>query len=158
MSAPGGVRLTTLGFVRRSDETLMLRRPASAGLVKGRWNGLGGKLEPGESPEDCLRREVAEEAGLEVVKAELKGVITFPSDGPGPDVYTFVYLITEFAGAPRSSPEGDLFWVKTARLPELALWEGDRDFLPWLDATGHFSAKFRYVGGRYLGHEVDHYG
>jgi 8-oxo-dGTP diphosphatase len=121
------------------------------------WNGLGGKVEPGESPEQCMRREVAEEAGLRVLTAELKGVITFPADAGQPDVYTFVFVVTDFEGEPRPSREGDLFWVPTDAVSELRLWEGDRHFLPWLDLPGHFSARFVYEAGRYVRHEVVHY-
>ena len=150
-------RLTTLAYLRRGDETLMLRRGPRHDPGRGKWNGLGGKVEPGESPEQCMRREVAEESGLTVLAAELKGVITFPADGDQPDVYTFVYVVTSFEGRPRNSSEGELFWVRSDRLAELHLWEGDRHFLPWLDRPGHFSARFVYQAGRYVGHEVSHY-
>ncbi|HRP48048.1 MAG TPA: 8-oxo-dGTP diphosphatase [Trueperaceae bacterium] len=150
-------RLTTLAYVRRGDETLMLRRGPLHDPRKGMWNGLGGKFEAGESPEECLRREVAEEAGIEVLAADLKGVITFPDFDGDTDVYVFVFVVTSFRGQPRSSKEGDLFWVKTDRMQELQLWEGDRHFLPWLSAAGYFSARFSYLDGRYVGHEVVHY-
>ncbi len=151
-------RLTTLVYVRRGAETLMLRRSREHDPLRGKWNGLGGKLEPGESPEECMRREVMEEAGLEVLDAEFKGVITFPGFEGETDVFTFVFVATSFSGQPRSSAEGDLFWVRTDRLADLELWEGDCHFLPWLVKPGYFSAKFVYQDGRYLGHEVVHYG
>jgi 8-oxo-dGTP diphosphatase len=152
--------LTTLAYVRRGDRTLMLERAprGERDVHTGRWNGLGGKFLAGESPEACLRREVREEAGLEVEAATWKGCITFPSFDHGTDVYTFVYLVTRFAGEPLASgPEGRLHWVETRRLAELPLWEGDRVFLPWLDLPGVFSATFRYVAGRFDGFEVEHY-
>lgn len=156
MSRPGP-RLTTLAYVRNGADTLMLRRGPRHDPTQGKWNGLGGKLDASESPEQCMRREVAEEAGLRVVAAQLKGIITFPSSGDEPDVYTFVYLVTRYEGEPRSSAEGDLFWVRTDALAELQLWEGDRQFLPWLDRPGWFSARFVYSEGRFVGHEVVHY-
>lgn len=152
--------LTTLAYVRRGDRTLMLERaPRGAhDLHGGRWNGLGGKFLAGESPEACLRREVREEAGIEVEAASLKGCITFPAFDRGTDVYTFVYVVTRFGGEPlEAGPEGKLHWVETRRLTDLPLWEGDRVFLPWLERPGVFSAEFRYVEGRFDGYTVEHY-
>lgn len=153
------LKLTTLAYVRRGGETLMLERAARANDVHvGRWNGLGGKFLPGESPEACLRREVREEAGIEVERATLKGVLTFPAFDGTSDVYSFVYVVDAFRGTPLlEGPEGRLHWVDTARLSELPLWEGDHVFLPWLDRAGTFSAVLRYVNGRFHGYDVTHY-
>jgi 8-oxo-dGTP diphosphatase len=149
-----GVKLGTLAYVRRGDETLMLRRPDAGHPQAGKHNGLGGKLEPGESPEECLRREVLEEAGLVVLESEYKGLITFPDFDGRDDWYVWVYLVTRFSGEPRPGPEGDLVWVETASVKDLPLWEGDRHFLPWLDEPGTFSAVFRYEQGRFVSYEV----
>lgn len=155
----GGTRLTTLAYVRRGERTLMLERAPRPGDVhNGRWNGLGGKFLPGESPEACLRREVREEAGIEVRSARLRGVLTFPSFDGRHDVYSFVFVVDAFAGEPPAEgPEGRLHWVETERLTSLPLWEGDAVFLPWLDAPGTFSAVLRYQAGRFVGFEVTHY-
>ncbi len=150
-------RWTTLAYLRRGGETLMLRRAPAHALHGGKWNGLGGKLEPGETPEECMRREVLEESGLAVEEAVYKGLITFPGFDGEHDVYTFVYVVTRFGGELRPSAEGDLYWVPTSELPGLPLWEGDRHFLPWLDEPGVFSAKFVYESGRYVRHEVVRY-
>ena len=157
--APHRFILTTLAYVRRGRYTLMLERTARPGdLHADRWNGLGGKFLPGERPETCLRREVREEAGIEVEAAELKGCITFPAFDGRSDVYSFVYLVTGFRGEPApEGPEGRLHWIATERLSELPLWEGDRTFLPWLDQPGFFSAELRYERGRFMGFDVDRY-
>jgi len=154
------LKLATLAYVRRGEETLMLRRGGDkAALHAGRWNGLGGKFEPGESPEACMRREVLEESGLTVLAAQLKGFITFPRFEAGSvDWYVWVYVVTRFSGTVTPSVEGDLFWIPTAELAQLPLWEGDRHFLPWLDQPGVFSAVFEYEGGAYRRHEVEFYG
>jgi len=153
-----GIKLCTLGYVRDGDYTLMLRRGADHAEQAGKYNGLGGKFEPGESPEQCLAREVLEESGLVVHEATLKGFITFPAFDARDDWYVFVYVITAFSGTPTASREGELQWVPTAELARLPLWEGDRHFLPWLDQPGFFSAEFRYQGGRYRDHDVVFYG
>ncbi|HZJ10757.1 MAG TPA: 8-oxo-dGTP diphosphatase [Trueperaceae bacterium] len=153
-----GLKLCTLAYVRDGDKTLMLRRPADGAHPQaGKYNGLGGKFEAGESPETCLAREVLEESGLTVEEARLKGFITFPDFDGDDDWYVFVYLVTAFSGTLAPSDEGELHWIETAAVPALPLWEGDRYFLPWLDRPGLFSAVFRYLGGRYAGHEVVFY-
>jgi 8-oxo-dGTP diphosphatase len=153
------VRLATLVYVREGGRTLMLhrnKRPSDTHF--GKWNGLGGKFEPGESPEACMRREVREESGLEVEDALLKGFITFPAFEGGHDWYTFVYLVTKTRGTVAADPpEGTLAWVPSTELLSLNLWEGDRIFLPWLDQGRFFSAVFRYQGGRLGSHDVVFY-
>lgn len=154
-----GLRLATLVYVRDGERTLMLhrnKRPDDQHL--GKWNGLGGKLEPGESPEEGMRREVLEESGLTVETAELKGILTFPDFDGSHDWYAFVYLVTRTSGALGPDPaEGELAWVPTSELASLTLWEGDRIFLPWLDRPGWFSGVFVYRGGRLAEHRVTHY-
>ena len=156
---PAGLRLATLVYVRDGDLTLMLHRNARPDDTHyGKWNGLGGKFEPGESPEQCMRREVFEESGLTVEEAELKGVLTFPDFDGEHDWYAFVYLVTRTSGELGPDPaEGSLRWVPTAELLDLTLWEGDRVFLPWLDRPGVFSAVFRYHAGRLVDHEASFY-
>ena len=149
-------QLATLVYVRDGQKTLMLHRNARPNDTHyGKYNGLGGKFEPGESPEDCMRREVLEESGLQVEEAHLKGVLTFPAFANGVDWIAFVYVVSRFSGELCAHPpEGELCWVPTAELPQLPLWEGDRIFLPWLDQPGFFSATFRYQEGRLLNHQV----
>ncbi len=152
-----GLKLCTLAYVRDGDRTLMLRRGPDHREQAGKYNGLGGKFEPGETPEQCLAREVEEESGLLVEEAKLKGFITFPAFDGTDDWYVFVFLVTRFSGALTESAEGSLHWVPTAEVSALPLWEGDRHFLPWLDQPGVFSAEFRYQDGSYVGHDVRFY-
>lgn len=126
-------------------------------IHEGKWNGLGGKLEPGETPEECARREILEESGLEVGRLSLKGFLSFPEFAHGEDWYAFVFVGEEPRGALIDSPEGELAWVETSILTDLPLWEGDRYFLPWLDRPGFFSAKFAYRKGALVEHSVVFY-
>lgn len=154
-----GLKLATLAYVRRDGRTLMLYRDRAGDLHRGRYNGLGGKFEPGESPEACLAREVHEESGLAVEEAVLKGLLTFPLFDGTDDWYAFVYLVTRFSGEPvAASPEGTLRWVADEQLLELPLWPGDRVFLPWLERPTLFSATFRYRRGRFQGYDAVFYG
>lgn len=133
----------------------MLHRNKKHGDVHlGKWNGLGGKLDPGESPEECVVREIREEAGLTLLDAKLRGVLTFPAFKAGEDWLVFVYTATRFEGELGACAEGDLEWIPDERLGELPLWEGDRIFLPWLEQERFFSAKFVYRDGRLVSHAV----
>lgn len=123
-------------------------------IHQGKWNGLGGKIEPGETPEDCVIREVQEESGL-IIKPILKGLLTFPEFfDNGEDDYTFVFTATDFHGTLIDSNEGNLEWIDNDKLLDLPLWEGDKIFLPWLESDGFFSGKFSYKKGKLLKHSV----
>lgn len=145
----------TLCYVRSNGKTLMMHRNKKEGDVhKGKWNGLGGKLDPGESPEECVVREIREESGLTLLDPRLRGVLTFPAFKPGEDWLVFVYTATRFEGELGKCAEGDLEWIPDERVKELPLWEGDRIFLPWLEEDRFFSGKFVYREGRLASHDV----
>ncbi|HNT23852.1 MAG TPA: 8-oxo-dGTP diphosphatase [Anaerolineales bacterium] len=148
------MKLATLCYVRRAGQTLMVHRIKKANdMHMGKWNGMGGKLEPGETPEECAMREVFEETGLVVRNPLFKGMITFPAFSKEEDWYTFVFVMTEFEGQLIDSPEGTLAWIDNEHLLELNLWEGDRVFIPWLDQPGFFSAKFVYEDYEFVSHD-----
>ena len=153
------MKLATLCYLRRDGHTLMVHRIKKTNdMHQGKWNGLGGKLEPGETPEECAVREIYEESGLIVHNPQLKGLITFPAFDDLEDWYVFVYLVTDFAGELIDSPEGTLQWIDNSELKNLPLWDGDPIFIAWLDQPGIFSAKFSYHQGRLVSHEVVFYG
>lgn len=152
------MKLATLCYLRNNDHTLMIHRTKKENDIhEGKWNGLGGKLEPGETPEECARREILEESGLQARELILKGVLTFPEFARGEDWYAFVFVVPAFEGELIDSPEGDLKWVPDGELLDLNLWEGDRVFLPWLDQPKFFSGKFIYENGEFIRHEVKFY-
>ncbi len=153
------MKLATLCYLRRGDQTLMVHRIKKANdMHQGKWNGLGGKLDPGEMPEECAVREIYEESGLQARNPQLKGILTFPAFDDFEDWYVFVYVVTDFEGGLIDSPEGTLKWVNNAELTSLQLWDGDAIFLTWLDRPGIFSAKFSYNQGRLVSHKVVFYG
>lgn len=123
-------------------------------MHQGKWNGLGGKLEAGETPEECVTREVLEESGLTVREPALKGFLTFPGFANDEDWYAFVFVAREFEGELTDSQEGFLDWIDDSELPNLNLWEGDHIFLPWLEKPGFFSGKFVYQNGELVDHHV----
>ena len=147
--------LATLGYVLSPDRRhcLMVHRNARPGdLHLGKYNGLGGKLEPDEDVLAGLRREIHEEAGLRVEAARLRGTISWPGFGKqGEDWLGFLFVVDRFSGeAPPRNAEGDLHWVPLESLGELPLWEGDRQFLPLVfdDDPRPFHGVMPYQQGR----------
>ena len=127
--------VATLGYVMSPDRARVLlvhrnRRPDDPHF--GKYNGLGGKLDPGEDVVACLRREVREESGLECDELVLRGTISWPGFGKGgEDWFGFVFRIDRYRGEPwAENGDGPLVWVPVERVLELPLWEGDRYFLP----------------------------
>ena len=154
------MKLATLCYVidKKKDAVLMIHRVKKTNdYHRGKWNGLGGKFEFGESPEDCASREIKEESGLIVKNLELKGFITFPLFDGVEDWYVFLFTSDEFTGELIDSAEGNLEWVPIDELSKINLWDGDKLFIPWLFEDKFFSAKFVYKKGCYINHEVNFY-
>lgn len=149
------MKLATLCYVMDGNKTLMLyRNKKENDYHEGKWNGLGGKLDPGETPEECAIREVKEESGLSVRNPILKGLITFPLFDGKDDWYVWTFVFKEFEGNLIESPEGHLEWIPNDKLIDLNLWDGDKIFIPWLFKDNCFSAKFTYANGKYVSHNV----
>jgi 8-oxo-dGTP diphosphatase len=154
------MKLATLCYVidKSQNKTLMIHRVKKENdYHAGKWNGLGGKLELGESPEDCVIREIKEEAGLTIKNPRMHGFITFPNFDERDDWYVFIFTAKDFKGNLIDSPEGDLKWVPNNELASLNLWDGDKIFLKWLFQESFFSAKFIYDKGEYKNHTVTFY-
>ena len=137
----------------------MLHRAKQVGKIyDNKWNGLGGKMEAGETPEECVVREVREESGLKIRDPKLKGVLTFPAFDGVDDWLVFVYVADKFSGKPfKRSKEGALSWIPTKDISKLNLWEGDRHFLKVLGGKHFFSGKFIYRKGQFISHHMKLY-
>lgn len=127
--------VATLGYVLSPDgkRVLMIHRNAREDDHHlGKYNGLGGKMEPGEDIAACMRREIREEAGIECQEMRLRGTLNWPGFGKhGEDWLGFIFVVTRFEGVPlESNHEGTLEWVALEHLHDLPMWEGDRHFLP----------------------------
>lgn len=146
--------LATLCYVKHNGCTLMVHRNKKANDIhEGKWNGLGGKFEAGESPEECVIREVREESGLAIRDPKLCGLLMFPKF-KGNDWYVFVFTARAFTGDLIDSPEGRLEWIADQDVPALNLWESDHIFMPWIARGDFFSAKFDYTGERLTKYNV----
>ena len=144
------MRNTTLCYLERGRETLLLHRVKKAvDENKDKWIGVGGKFEEGESPDDCLLREVREETGLTLLRWRCRGLVTFVSDEWGTE-YMHLFTADLWDGTLRTDcAEGELAWLDRDALLEMPIWEGDRIFLRLLrEARPFFSLKLRYEGER----------
>ncbi len=152
------MKLATLLYVQKDNKTLMLyRNKKENDYHEGKWNGLGGKFELGESPEECAIRELKEESGLTAKQLNLKGHITFPLFDGKDDWYVFVFTISEFEGELIDCNEGQLEWIPNNELTKLNLWEGDKHFIDWLFQDKFFSSKFNYQNGEFIDYSVEFY-
>ncbi|BFL48293.1 NUDIX domain-containing protein [Lactonifactor longoviformis] len=139
--------LTTLCYIEKDECYLMLHRiMKKIDINKDKWIGVGGHFEEGESPEECLLREVKEETGLTLTSYSFRGLVTFLSDRWQPE-YMCLYTADKYEGEMISCDEGILEWVPKEQLSKLNLWEGDRIFFRLLEENASFfSLKLRYEG------------
>jgi 8-oxo-dGTP diphosphatase len=121
----------TLVFLTRGDDVLLLKGAPHKRLWAGKYNGVGGHLEPGESPHSSALREVREETGLTVDMLELRAVIHVTLPQP-PGVVLFVFVGEAPDGDPRASEEGTPVWIASDALSGLPLVEDLPELLPRL--------------------------
>ena len=145
------VQMTTLGYIETRESYLMLHRVKKEQDVnEGKWIGIGGKFEYGESPEECMIREAKEETGLAVTSTKFRGILTFICDKQDPE-YICLYTIDGFSGQLKECDEGELLWVPKDEIFGLNLWEGDRIFFDLLQKdVPFFSLKLCYEGDQLL--------
>ena len=124
---------------------------------KDKWIGVGGHFEKGESPEDCLLREVKEETGLELTSYQFRGIVTFISD-EWPDEYMCLYTADRYTGDIGNCDEGELVWVEKEKIMDLNIWEGDKIFLKLLmENQPFFSLKLEYKGDKLINTVLNKY-
>ena len=142
-------RKTSLVYIEKGGRYLVLHRTKKDWDENhDKWIGVGGKFEPGETPDDCALREVREETGLTLTDFALRGLIIFVSDVWGME-YMYLYTATKWTGKLIDCDEGELVWLDKRELLKKNLWEGDRLFLKALDERKEFfMMKFRYEGER----------
>ncbi|WP_250860020.1 NUDIX hydrolase [Oceanirhabdus seepicola] len=140
------MKLGTLCYIEKDEKILLLKRNKKENDVhEGKWIGLGGKIEQGESPAECIIREVKEESGLNIMNPKLRGILTFPQFKDNIDWYVFLYTANEFTGDLIDSPEGHLEWIDKDKVLKMPTWEGDLVFLNMLlKDEKNFEIKFEY--------------
>ena len=138
---------TSLCYMERGDEYLLLHRVKKENdQNKDKWIGVGGKFEEGESPEECMLREVYEETGLRPASWRYRGVVTFVL---GKETeYMHLFTASDCTGEMKDCAEGVLEWVKKDLVTSLPIWEGDKIFLRLLaEDAPFFSLKLCYDDG-----------
>ena len=138
-------KLRTLCYIEKEGRYLMLHRTVKKNDVNhDKWIGVGGHFEYGESPEECLLREVKEETGYTLTSWRYRGIVTFVY-GEAVVEYMSLYTADGFKGDPIDCDEGELEWIDKSAVPSLELWEGDRIFFRLLDeGREFFSLKLVY--------------
>ena len=152
------MNFTTLCYIEKGNKYLMLHRTSKKkDGNKDKWIGVGGHFEKGESPEDCLLREVKEETGLELTSYQFRGIVTFISD-EWPDEYMCLYTADRYTGDIGNCDEGELVWVEKEKIMDLNIWEGDKIFLKLLmENQPFFSLKLEYKGDKLINTVLNKY-
>lgn len=143
---------SSLCYIERDGKYLMLHRVKKENDAnKDKWIGVGGRFEEGESPEDCVTREVMEETGLTLTDYAYRGIVTFISD-KWEGEFMHLFTATGFEGEIKECDEGVLEWISKEELMQLPMWEGDKIFLDLIaNPSPFFSLKLQYEGEHLVG-------
>ena len=117
---------SSLCYIENDNKFLMLyRNKKENDINEGKWIGVGGKFEVGESPEECMIREIKEEAGISVKDYKLRGLITFVCDDY-PTEYMHLFWAKSDEKDVIECDEGELKWIDKDKVLDLNIWEGDK--------------------------------
>jgi 8-oxo-dGTP diphosphatase len=146
----------TICLIRKNGR-LLLQERALGRFGGGKWDCPGGKLRPGESPEECIVREVAEETGLRIGSPMFHGSFSVYFGQRELDWIVHVFSASRFAGRLQASAEGVLRWFPEDQLPYEQMWPSDKHWLPATLAGHRFQATFLFdeKAERLLNHAVD---
>ena len=148
--------ITTLCYIENDGKYLMLHRVKKENDInKDKYIGIGGHFEDGESPDECLKREVMEETGLTLLSYKARGIVTFiyGDDENRVVEYMHLYTATEYEGDMIECDEGELVWIDKDKVCDYPIWEGDKIFFDLLNTRDdYFSLKLVYSGDGKLIH------
>lgn len=150
--------LSTLCYIEKDGKYLMLHRTKKKNDInKDKWLGIGGKFKDGESPEECIMREVKEETGLILNTYKLRCIVTYVSTNWETE-YIYVFTSNDFTGELIECNEGDLQWIQKDKVVELNTWEGDKVFVDKIQNDNtFFTVKFNYDEGRLIKYDLKEY-
>lgn len=114
------------------------------GFGAGRWNGFGGKILPGEAIEDAAKREVNEEAGIEVENLKKMGIIEFEFQGNPEILEVHIFRSDAFSGEPTESEEMKPKWFHKDEIPFNEMWPDDKYWMPLFLDGRKFEGKFLF--------------
>lgn len=135
-------KLLTLCIVHQHPRVLLGMK--KRGFGKGRWNGFGGKVSPGETIGEAAKREIREEAGIEVNGLEKVGVIEFEFRGNPEILEVHVFRSKNFSGVPIESEEMKPRWFHVDGIPFKEMWSDDKVWLPLLLKGKKFKGRFLF--------------
>jgi 8-oxo-dGTP diphosphatase/2-hydroxy-dATP diphosphatase len=133
-------KILTLCFAIRDGRVLLGMK--KRGFGAGRWNGFGGKLEPGESVEAAARRELREEAGIEAEALVPRGTLSFAYEHVGKEMEVRVFEVSRWSGEPVETEEMRPRWFALADFPYAEAWPDDRHWMPYFLAGRNFRGRF----------------
>jgi len=142
----------TLVFVFRDDEILLINK--KRGLGEGKVNGPGGKVDPGETPEESAVRECREELHIEVEDLEYCGEHRFQFTD-GYSIHVWVYRTRAFTGVPTETDEAEPLWTPLDKIPFDQMWEDDRFWLPMLIRGEKFQTRWIFNGDRMVDYHIE---
>lgn len=147
----------TLVEIIKDNKLLLIR--AIRGISKSKWNGPGGKIQPGETPEQCIIRETLEETGLTISNLFYHGLLTFHNAGENENALFSVHLFStkKFSGTPtRQAGEGELSWFNLEELPMGDMWADDQYWIPHMLKMEKFDAEFYFDSNKnIIRHEIN---
>lgn len=145
-------------YLKRHHQTLLLHRIKKENDINAsKWIGVGGKMESGESVEECMRREILEETGFVAHTLHLHGFVVFPGLYYGKDEGMFVYSCDDFSGEMIECNEGVLSWIDDDKISDLKMWEGDYHFFDWMKDDYFHSAKIVYQNDHVIEYKEETY-
>lgn len=141
----------TLMFVVQGNRVLLIDK--LRGIGQGKINGPGGKIDPGETPEQCVIRECQEELHITPLQPIKMGELLFAMSDI-PDIHCHVFMAHAFDGVPTPTEEANPRWTEIDQIPWDQMWEDDRCWLPQMLEGQKFLGKFIFEGERMQWHEM----
>ena len=141
---------TVLAYIKKDHQYLLLyRNKKKNDINEGKWIGVGGHIEKGETPEEALIREIKEETNLDTISFSKRGIIYFINNDFSEIMH--LYIVDKYQGEIKECDEGELKFVDIDLLDTLPMWEGDKIFLEYLnkDET-YFELELRYSGDKLI--------
>jgi len=146
------MQVTTLCFLIKEDAVCLGRKKRGFGV--GKWNGVGGKVEEGETIKGAAVRELEEEIGVRTEEAHLnpRGVLQFYFDG-APGIKMHIFCVEQWEREPSESDEMAPAWFRKGQIPFEEMWVDDPHWLPQVLEGKKVEGSFYFVGPNFMLHD-----